>query len=143
MKLWQKIIGHETARYLFFGVLTTMVNYLVFGLCYNLTRMGAMAANTLAFIAAVVFAFVTNKRYVFESKSWAWPVLKREVPGFVGGRIASFLVEQAGLYLAESVFELGRYSLLGLDGIMLTKAALAVIVVVLNYIFGKLVFKKK
>jgi len=139
----KKLVSRETALYLLFGVLTTAVNYVAFALCYSGLALRATTANALAFVLAVLFAFVTNKLYVFESKSWAFSVLKREVPAFLGGRIFSFLLEQLGLWLASDVLNLHRYTFWRLDGVMMAKLALAVIVVALNYVFGKWIFRKK
>ena len=139
----RKLINRETALYLLFGVLTTAVNYVAFAACYSGLALRATTANAVAFVLAVAFAFVTNKLFVFESKSWALPALKREVPAFLGGRIFSFLLEQGGLWLASDVLGLQRYTLWRLDGVMLAKLALAVIVVALNYVFGRLIFRKK
>ena len=139
----KKLVSRETALYLLFGVLTTAVNYVAFVLCYSGLALRATTANALAFVLAVAFAFVTNKWVVFESKSWAFSALKREVPAFLGGRIFSFLLEQLGLWLASDVLTLHRYTFWRLDGVMMAKLALAVIVVALNYVFGKWIFRKK
>ena len=146
----KKILNRETVLYLVFGVATTLVNYIVFFLCYELVFDGdnSPAANTIAFAAAVVFAFVVNKVFVFESKSWNVETLTREVPPFLGARVGSFLIEEAGLILCEDVWHLGNVTAFAIDGMELTgvtvaKLVLSVVVVVLNYVFCKfLVFKK-
>lgn len=144
MKKIQKLLNRETVLYLVFGVLTTAVNYVVFHLVYAvvLGGQGSLLANFIAWVAAVIFAFVVNKAFVFESKSWAWPVLARELPAFVAGRVASFGFEEAGLLVSEKLLRLGRFTVLALgpvslDGVAVSKLALSVIVVVLNYFFSK------
>ena len=127
-----------------------MVNYIVFHLLYNVLwqQENSLTANAAAFVAAVIFAFVVNKLFVFESKSWSAATLKREVPSFLAGRIGSFGIEEAGLFLAEKVFKLGGVVVITvggteLDWITVIKVALAFVVVALNYVFCKLfVFKK-
>ena len=62
--------------YLFFGVLTTLVNYAVYLPCYNLFHLSASASNIVAWVFAVVFAYLTNKPFVFRShprpaRSWS------------------------------------------------------------------------
>lgn len=149
MEKWKKILNRETILYIVFGGATTLVNFLVFYLCYYIAfdRAHSLTANCLAFAAAVVFAFVVNKIYVFESKSWSADVLRREIPSFLGARIGSFLVEEAGLWLCvrlnlEQVV-LVQMAGITVDGIAAAKVALSVIVVILNYIFCKwFVFKK-
>ena len=140
----KKILNRETVTYLIFGVLTTLVNHFffwrgikLFGDAYTLL------INVGCFIIAASFAYVTNKLFVFESKSWRWEILRRELPAFFGARIVSFLIEEAGLWISKDLLHVGRYELLGVNGIMIAKLALNVLVVVLNYVFSKLfIFKK-
>lgn len=146
----KKLLNRETILYIIFGVATTVVNYIVFHLLYNVlwSQRNSLAANAAAFVAAVIFAFVVNKLFVFESRSWAPAVLRREIPSFLAGRIGSFGIEEAGLFLAEKVFKLGgvvavTIGATALDWITVIKVALAFVVVALNYVFCKLfVFKK-
>ena len=77
----KKIINKETILYLFFGVLTTLINYVSFFLFYNVMQINELIANTIAFIFSLIFAFVVNKLFVFESKGSGWKQLlnsKRE-----------------------------------------------------------------
>ena len=146
----KKLLNRETILYIVFGVATTVVNYIVFHLLYNVLwqQNHSLAANAAAFVAAVVFAFVVNKLFVFKSRSWDAATLKREIPSFLGARIGSFGIEEAGLFLAEKVFRLGGVIAITLGGtafdwITVVKIALAFVVVALNYVFCKLfVFKK-
>ena len=150
MDRMKKLFNRETVSYLIFGVLTTVVNYAVFHVMYSLILggKGSLLANFVAWVAAVVFAYVVNKLFVFESKSWAWPVISREIPAFVAARVASFGIEEAGLFVAESLLKLNVVTVLALggfsmDGVTVSKLALSVIVVVLNYFFSKwFIFKK-
>ena len=146
----KKLLNRETILYIVFGVATTVVNYIVFHLLYNVLwhQNHSLAANAAAFVAAVIFAFVVNKLFVFESRSWDAATLKREIPSFLGARIGSFGIEEAGLFLAEKVFRLGGVIAITLGGtafdwITVVKIALAFVVVALNYVFCKLfIFKK-
>ena len=146
----RKLFNRETISYLFFGVLTTVVNYAVFHVMYTLVlgRQGSLFANFVAWVAAVVFAYIVNKLFVFESKSWAWQVLSREIPAFVAARVASFAIEEAGLFISEGLLRLNEITLqlpggFSADGVTVSKLALAVLVVVLNYFFSKwFIFKK-
>ena len=146
----KKILNRETVLYIIFGVATTAVNYVVFYLLYNVlwNQSRSLAANAAAFVAAVIFAFVVNKLFVFESKSWSMDTLKREVPSFLAARIGSFGIEEAGLFLCEKVLKLGGVIAITLGGVALdwitvVKVALAFVVVALNYVFCKLfIFKK-
>ena len=150
MEKLKKLLNRETILYIIFGVATTLVNYIVFHLLYNVLwqQSNSLLANAAAFVAAVIFAFVVNKLFVFESKSWSAATLKREIPSFLAARIGSFGIEEAGLFLAEKVLKLGgiiavTIGSLSLDWITVIKVALAFVVVALNYVFCKLfVFKK-
>ena len=92
-------------------------------------------SNALAWVVAVVFAFVTNKQFVFESKSWKLKSTLKEAIGFTGGRVVTLLLEQGGMLLFVEAIHMNEN---------LAKAILAVIVVILNYVFSKLwVFVRK
>lgn len=125
----------DVLTYLFFGVLTTAVNYLVYLPCFNLLHWSAGLSNVLAWIVAVAFAFVTNKPFVFKSRDWSWSVVWPEMTKFVGCRIGSGVLETAILLVTVDW--------LCWDG-NVWKLITAVLVVVLNYIGSKfLVFKDK
>ena len=146
----KKLLNRETILYIVFGAATTVVNYLVFFFFYNVAfrQERSLLANGIAFVAAVIFAFVVNKLFVFESKSWRPEVLRKEIPSFLGGRGASFLIEEAGLFLCQEVWHLGGVTAVEIGGwscdwIAVAKVALSVLVVILNYVFCKwFVFKK-
>lgn len=139
----------EIIWYVFFGGVTTLVNLAVYKLCnLALGERWYLLSNVIAWVAAVAAAYITNKLWVFDSKSWAGPVLAREIPPFVGARIFSLLVEEAGLWLTVDLLGWGawRLTLFGITvgGKMICKILLAVIVVIVNYVFSKMViFKKK
>ena len=150
MEKLKKLLNRETVLYIIFGVATTVVNYVVFHLLYNVLwhQRNSLTANAAAFVAAVIFAFVVNKLFVFESRSWNADTLKREIPSFLAARIGSFGIEEAGLFLAEKVLKLGgiiavTIGSLSLDWITVIKVALAFVVVALNYVFCKLIVFKK
>lgn len=150
MEKLKKLLNRETILYIVFGVATTVVNYIVFHLLYNVLwqQQNSLTANAAAFVAAVIFAFVVNKLFVFESKSWSAATLKREIPSFLAARIGSFCIEEAGLFLAEKVFKLGGIIAITLgsaelDWITMVKLSLSFIVVILNYVFCKLIVFKK
>lgn len=123
----------STVIYLIFGVLTTVVNYAVYLPLYNFAHWPAAVCNGVAWVAAVIFAYVTNKLYVFESKSWDSGVLS-ELLRFVGSRVASGAIETVSLLLTVDI--------LGWNGNVM-KLLLAVFVIVFNYVLSKFfVFKK-
>lgn len=147
--LLKKIVSREMFDYLFFGVLTTVVNLGSFAVCEKL--LGAelsLISNVIAWIVAVIFAFVTNKFFVFHSKSMDVKTLSKEFVSFTGARLFSLGVEEAGLFAAQFIFHADDkvFNVLSfeLSGTMLTKIILSVIVVIMNYVFSKLfIFKNK
>ena len=120
--------------YLFFGVLTTLVNYAVYLPCYNLFHLSASVSNIVAWVFAVVFAYLTNKPFVFRSYDWSAKTVVPEFARFVGCRVASGALETGILLLFVD--------LLGQDG-NVGKIITSIIVVVVNYLGSKLlVFRK-
>ena len=97
----------------------------------------------VTFIVATLFAYVTNKLFVFKSKTAALPACLKELIAFFGARLSSFALEEFGLFLCADVFHLGVYSLFGIDGIMISKIVLSFVAVIINYFFSKFwIFKK-
>ena len=74
----------DMVSYLFFGVLTTIVNYLVYLPLYNLLGISAAVSNIIAWVAAVAFAYVTNKPFVFKSHDWSMILLTVDILGWNG-----------------------------------------------------------
>lgn len=139
----------ELILYVVFGALTTLVNFVAFWLLNKvLGDKLYLVNNVIAWFVSVVFAYVTNKLWVFESKSWALKILFKEVPEFFAARLFSLAVEEGGLWLFVDIIGFDKFSfeLFGFDitGKIIAKVVLAVIVVILNYFFSKFViFAKK
>lgn len=124
----------DLLSYLFFGALTTVVNYIVYLPLYNMLGLSAAISNSIAWVAAVIFAFLTNKPFVFKSYDWSFKVVILEISKFVACRVGSGLLETLIIFITVD--------LLSWDGNIM-KLLTSVMVVVLNYIFSKLlVFRK-
>ena len=122
----------EILLYLFFGGLTFLVSissYAVFNIHIG---WNALTANIASWILAVAFAYVTNRTWVFESSTDRGSNLIKEITGFVGGRIATLVIEELILF----IFITG----LGMSSI-LVKIVAQVIVIALNYVISKCVFR--
>lgn len=131
--LIKKILNRETIVYTVFGVLTTVVDFLIFGLLYYVSGLGEIVSNTSAWIVAVLFAFVTNKIFVFKAKNFAFKNILRELTAFIMARVTTLLLTNVFLLFAGYI---------GMN-MMLAKALISVAVIILNYIFSKLfIFKK-
>lgn len=124
----------DILSYLIFGVLTTVVNYAVYLPIYNLLGLSAAVSNVIAWVAAVAFAFLTNKPFVFKSHDWSAKTVIPELTKFVSCRVASGAMETLILLLTVDI--------LGWNG-NIWKLITQVLVVVLNYITSKLVVFKK
>ena len=120
--------------YLVFGVLTTLVDWVAYRVL-RLSGLGYMFSNVAAWGAAVIFAFVTNKFMVFNSKSVDRLIIIKEFISFVGARVFSLLLQLAGIELMIGYANINEY---------IAKAVMTVVVVVCNYVFSKLfIFKDK
>ena len=125
----------DIISYLFFGGLTTLVNFVIYYPCYNWLNISATLSNVIAWAVAVAFAYLTNKPFVFHSHDWSMKTVCPELAKFVGCRIGSGLLETALIFLTVE--------LLHLNGNVM-KLLLAVIVVILNYVGSKLlVFRSR
>ncbi len=133
-KILCKLLNKETIIYIVFGVLTTAVDYISFTALYYGLQMNEIVGNTIAWAFAVAFAYITNKLFVFESKSFALKTLAKELPSFILARVLSLLVTNAFLIFAKYISM----------NMLLAKAIVSVAVIVINYVFSKLfIFKKE
>ncbi|MDD6967532.1 MAG: GtrA family protein [Candidatus Faecousia sp.] len=120
--------------YLVFGVLTTVVNYLIYFPCDRLLHT-AWLSNSIAWVFAVLFAYVTNKPFVFGSHDWSMKTVAPEFIKFVGTRVASLGVENLILLVTVDLLGWNRIG---------WKLFASVLVVILNYVGSKLlVFRKE
>lgn len=126
---------YDVLAYLFFGVLTTVVNYLVYLPCYNLLGLSGTVSNILAWAVSVAFAFLTNKPFVFHSHNWSAPVVAPELVKFIGCRLGSGAIESLAIFVLVDCLQWNGNAV---------KIAMSVAVVAINYLGSKLlVFVKK
>ena len=134
-KIISKLFTREMISYLIFGVLTTIVSLVTFQLCDAVLGIYYIAANVISWIIAVIFAYVTNKLFVFESKSWELKLVVREVISFGSARILSLLFETGFIALTVEVMGMPKF---------ISKIIASIFVVIINYVASKLfIFKKK
>jgi putative flippase GtrA len=135
MKVRQLIEKYkEIISYLFWGVMTTVVSWGTYSLFVTVVQ-SVSVANILSWICAVVFAFITNKLWVFQSKEWALRTIIPELLKFVTARLATGLLEIVGVPLL--VYMGLNQKIAGIEG-MVAKVSVSVIVMVLNYVLSKL-----
>ena len=131
----------EVTMYLLFGVIVTLANWITYSLLVVCTPASVTISNFIAWVVAVVIAFLTNKFFVFENKGNSPKTFLLEALLFLGMRVATGIVE---IFLPTLLIWLGlNQSLFEIDGFY-AKLIVSIIVVVLNYILSKLVvFSKK
>lgn len=123
-------LDRELVLYVVFGTFTFFVNIIVYFLFENVLGVNYLISNVIAWFFSVLFAYITNRIWVFESKS---PDILKEMSLFFGGRIFSGVIDTALMYLFIDVMTIG-------DDI--SKIIVQVIVIILNYVFSKLIVFK-
>lgn len=137
--LFKKFVNKETINYLIFGVLTTIINYVVYIGCKTILGGGnspfVVSTSTIAaWILSVLFAFVTNKLFVFNSKSTKMSIVLKELIAFVVARLFSGVCDWGWMIVSVSYFSMND---------TIAKILSNVFVVIMNYFFSKLfIFKR-
>ncbi len=156
----------EIILYIIFGVITTFSNWLTYAVMVRLFKVDLSTvkvegnivyavfhgssgknitllfiANLIAWAVGVVVAFVSNKLWVFESKSWKPKTVMKEASGFTAARLATGVLEWFGI--PALILAGMNQSFLGIEGFP-AKILVSVVVVIANYVFSKfLIFRKK
>lgn len=141
MKMWKQVIFQKLKTYralilyIVFGLLTTAVNMIVYGICYDSLEMSNVVSTIIAWLAAVVLAYATNKVWVFDSRSFAPKVILYELITFFGCRLLTGILDIIIMFIAVDV--------MAWSGIFF-KFISNILVIILNYIASKLIiFAKK
>lgn len=147
IKKFRKILRfyHQQAAYLFFGMLTTVINYGSFiWLIAVFGNQNALTANVISFVLATTFAYLTNKKFVFQSNVWSARQILREGLAFFSTRLFSFGIEEAGLWACIAFLSADKIQWFGINGTVISKIILSGISVILNYFLSKfIVFRKR
>ena len=131
----------EGMRYLIFGALTTIVNILIYAvfaslILKNLPNEEAIIniSEIIAFIVALIFAYITNKIYVFKSKVKSFKDMIKEITSFTSCRIVTEII---------SILMMNSAIWFNINDILM-KVVANIVVIILNFVFSKLIiFKKK
>lgn len=117
-----------------FGVLTTIINIVTYALCYDMFNISNVVSNIIAWILSVLFAFITNKIWVFESKCFDFKIFIKELWNFIVCRLATGALDLGIMYVGVDLLK---------GPALILKVASNIIVIILNYVMSKLfVFKK-
>lgn len=132
-KLWQKY--KDVIPYIFFGVCTTAVNVIAYWLFAHALNQGVMLSTIIAWVLAVLFAYLTNRKWVFHSEAKNIGEITKELLSFLGCRIATGVLDWACMYVFVTVLNWND---------VFVKAAANILVIILNYVASKfLIFKRK
>ncbi len=121
--------------YLIFGALTTVVNIISYYVAYNVLKIPNVTSTVLAWVISVLFAFLTNKIFVFESKSSGFKEIFREISAFFACRLLTGVLDVAIMWASVDIMDWNS---------LLWKVISNILVIVLNYFASKfLIFKQK
>lgn len=125
---------YDVIAYLVFGVLTTVVYYLVYMPLHYWLGISATVSTVIAWVISVTFAFLTNKPFVFRSHDWSKKTLLPEIRNFVVCRVGSGLLDMGLTFVTVDLLKWEN---------IFVKLGISVLAVILNYVGSKLlVFKK-
>ena len=118
----------EPLAYVVFGILTTVVNIAVYYLMSDVMKIHYLLANIIAWICSVLFAFLTNKIWVFESRLWQGKIVLAEMGSFFLARAATGVMDMLLMWMLVDIAAVEE---------MIAKVAVNVLVIVLNYVASK------
>lgn len=136
----KKIINRETIAYIICGGLTTLINILVFGaMNRTIGESNIIWSETIAFIIATLFAYITNKYFVFRQKNTSTKAVIQQILTFFTGRIISYGIDLILMIGAKDILHAGSIEILHINGLTIAKIPVATIVIIINYIFSKII----
>lgn len=124
----------EVILYLVFGVLTTLVNWLSYMALVDLFHVPYLWATVVSQVLAVLFAYVTNRKWVFESKARGTAAVAREMGKFFGCRAMAFVLDVVLMWIGVDLLHVNDKAM---------KLVANIVIVVVNYVSSKLVVFKK
>lgn len=131
-QLIKELVNNGVVKYIFFGVLTTLVNFGVFYILHTILSVQLFFANAIAIACAVVFAYFVNARWVFCSQVRGLKAVLKEMMTFIGARLSTIILELFGVVLLVDVLKFDA---------VLSKIVINVIVLIVNYLLSALIFK--
>ena len=136
LEIERKFLTIEVVLYIFFGVLTTIVNIGVFSILVSLFKnLDENIANIIAIVLAVLFAYFTNKDLVFASQASNFKEKFQEFVKFMIGRAFTMVVEMLGFYLLFNMLNWNKF---------ISKCLITILVIILNFFISKFfAFKTK
>ncbi len=126
----KKLFQNQAVRYIFFGGCTTVVNLVLTYVMRYIAGLNVTAANTVAVLLSILFAYVVNKLFVFEHHAESAAALLKEAASFIGMRLGTMVVEVFGVVLLNSIWGMND---------MIAKLVIQVVIMVLNYLISRFV----
>ncbi len=131
-KVWELFLKYkEMVLYLVFGGLTTLVNIVTYALFAYVFNMGTVASTALAWIVSVIFAYITNKIFVFESKTDSLAMAVTECVSFFGCRLATGLLDVLIMFVSVNILHFNDMVMKILSNILV----IILIIFLANYLF--------
>ncbi len=125
----------EIINYVIFGALTTAVDWVTYYVLTRLIGLGDDFSNVLSQIASIIFAFITNKLYVFEDKDNSLTKIISQFIKFFSVRLVTLILNSTLFYVMTDILAINDF---------ISKFVIAIVIIILNYVFSKLiVFSKK
>lgn len=120
--------------YLIFGIGTTLINITLYNLCYYQFLLSNFLSNMISWLISVLFAYVSNKIWVFENKDFRCSVILKELSSFMLCRVLTGALDILIMFVSVDVFEMAAW---------LFKILSNIIVIICNFIGSKIIFVKK
>ena len=133
-ELIKKVLNKDVMLYIVFGVLTTLVNLITFSILNGLLKIDGNIANLIAIPLSIIFAYFTNRKWVFHTDAKGFNENFNEFCKFIAGRAVTMFIEFFGcmLLFKTSIPE------------FISKLGINVIIIILNFFMSKFfAFKKK
>ncbi|MGN1269744.1 MAG: GtrA family protein [Clostridia bacterium] len=144
MSKLNKLLNKEVIFYVIFGVLTTIVNIVVSFVLKAICNLEANLSSTIGIIASILFAYFTNRKWVFNSTANSFKEKWSEFFKFILGRIFTMVIEILGVFLLNDVIHLFYSAFNDNIAFLANKCIITVIVIILNFFISKFfAFKKK
>lgn len=124
----KKFLTKEVIMYVIFGVLTTLVNLIISFVLVGAFKIGGSIASAIGIVSSILFAYFTNRKWVFNTKAKGFAENLKEFWKFIAGRLVTMVIEQGGVMVLYDVLNMPFVPV---------KLSLTIIVIILNYIFSK------
>ena len=132
--LIKKFCTKEVILYVIFGVLTTIINLVVTYVLNHFLSINGALSSAIGIISAILVAYFTNRKMVFNSQAKGFKANLREFGKFILGRAGTMILEEGGVILFNTLLKLP---------LMPVKIVLTILVIILNFFISKFfVFKK-